>query len=271
MQSVPFLSNLLAMDSLKIPGTSFSSLACIVNNRLASGPWLVSPKRKTSISSLAMCSLCGSSRSWHVCHRDLKISLLRLTPLHNSSRLFHPLKIASAALQTSEVFNRAEAENGSTSDQFSSSESDSEEGEIQIDDESKSVEDETLDLLEWPKICTQVSQFVSTPMGLKIASEGSLPIGATALESEELLSQTSAAKSLSSPLDFSNIEDLRGIVGGALAGNVCQLDDLCRVKRTLSSARRLCNQLFGTSGGGSSLSQQQYKQGIVVHELHSCL
>lgn len=268
MQSVPSLSNLLAMDCLKIPGASFSSLACIVDNRLASGPWLVSLKRKTFISSLATCSLC---KSWHLCRYDLKSSLVSLTPLHNSSRLFHPLKIASAALQTSEVFNCAEAENGSTSDQFSSSESDSEDCVNGINDESKSVEDETLGLLEWPKICNQVSQFVSTPMGLKIVSEGSLPIGATAEESEELQSQTSAAKSLSIPLNFSNIEDLRETIGGALAGNVCQLDELCRVKRTLSSVRRLRKQLFGNSGDGSSPSHQQHKQGMVVHELHSCL
>ncbi len=82
-----------------------------------------------------------------------------------------------------------------------------------------------------------------TPMGILVSREGYLPIGASVDGSEELQAQTEAARSLSTPLNFSGIEDLRGIVAGALSGNVCTVTQLCAVKKTLSSARRLHDQV----------------------------
>lgn len=128
-------------------------------------------------------------------------------------------------------------------DQSTDEAADIEDGEIESNHERGDVEGITKGLLEWPKICTQVAQFACTPMGIFVAREGYLPIGASVDESEELQAQTEAARSLSTPLNFSGIEDLRGIVAGALSGNVCTVTQLCAVKKTLSSARRLHDQV----------------------------
>jgi hypothetical protein len=67
-------------------------------------------------------------------------------------------------------------------------------------------------------------------MGILVAREGYLPIGASVDESEELQAQIEAARSLSTPLNFSGIEDLRGIVAGALSlysdSALCSEEDL---------------------------------------------
>jgi DNA mismatch repair protein MutS2 len=80
-------------------------------------------------------------------------------------------------------------------------------------------------------------------MGILVAREGYLLIGASVEESDKLQAQTEAARSLSTPLNFSGIEDLRGIVAGVLSGNVCTVTQLCAVKKTLSSARHLHDQV----------------------------
>ncbi len=126
-------------------------------------------------------------------------------------------------------------------DQSTEEAADIEDGEIESNHERGDVEGITKGLLEWPKICTQVAQFACTPMGILVARD--LPIGASVDESEELQAQTEAARSLSTPLNFSGIEDLRGIVAGAISGNVCTVTQLCAVKKTLSSARRLHDQV----------------------------
>ena len=87
-------------------------------------------------------------------------------------------------------------------------------------------------------------------MAVALAREGSLPIGRTVAESEKLQAQTAAAELLSSPLDFSDIADVRSFIEDAQSGNVCQLEDLCQVRKTLAAVRRLHSQVFDPSSHG---------------------
>ncbi|XP_052202898.1 uncharacterized protein LOC127808411 [Diospyros lotus] len=107
----------------------------------------------------------------------------------------------------------------------------------------ESLQNETLETLEWPSVCKQVSAFTSTAMGLAAAQSARLPLGRSPEESWRLLTQTAAAMALPRPLDFSGIEDVSRIVDSSVAGELASISELCSVKRTLRSARELFEQL----------------------------
>ncbi|KAK6149905.1 hypothetical protein DH2020_017430 [Rehmannia glutinosa] len=107
----------------------------------------------------------------------------------------------------------------------------------------ESLQSETLKILEWPSVCTQLSAFTSTSMGLTAAQSASVPLGRSPSESRRLLAQTSAAVAISQPLDFSGIEDISPIVDASVAGEMLSIGELCSVRRTLRSARSLIEQL----------------------------
>ncbi|KAK6124335.1 hypothetical protein DH2020_041905 [Rehmannia glutinosa] len=107
----------------------------------------------------------------------------------------------------------------------------------------ESLQSETLKILEWPSVCTQLSAFTSTSMGLTAAQSASVPLGRSPSESRRLLAQTSAAVAISQPLDFSGIEDVSPIVAASVAGEMLSIGELCSVRRTLRSARSLIEQL----------------------------
>ncbi|KAL7130045.1 hypothetical protein ABFS83_13G107600 [Erythranthe nasuta] len=107
----------------------------------------------------------------------------------------------------------------------------------------ESLQLETLKILEWPSVCTQLSAFTSTSMGLKAAQSASIPLGRSPSESRRLLAQTSAAVAIPRPLDFSGIEDVSPIVDESVAGRMLSIAELCSVRRTLRSARSLFEQL----------------------------
>ncbi|KZV57573.1 hypothetical protein F511_03033 [Dorcoceras hygrometricum] len=102
---------------------------------------------------------------------------------------------------------------------------------------------EALRILEWPSVCKQLSAFTSTPMGLDAANTANIPFGQNPFESRRLLAQTSAAMTLSGPLDFSGVEDVSEVVRSAVAGEMLSIGELCSVGRTLRSARSLLGQL----------------------------
>lgn len=130
-------------------------------------------------------------------------------------------------------------------DGYSSTEEETEALKVGKEEVDIDVGTETLNLLEWPKVCIQVAEFASTSMAVAQARAGSLPIGTSVAESEELQAQTAAAQSLPSPLDFSDIADLRGFIEDAHSGNVCELDQFCQVRMTLAAVRRLYHQVMG--------------------------
>ncbi|XP_027345579.1 uncharacterized protein LOC113857666 isoform X2 [Abrus precatorius] len=109
--------------------------------------------------------------------------------------------------------------------------------------ESNSLQAKTLKTLEWSSVCKQLSAFTSTTMGSAAALDARLPIGRTLRESQKLLDQTSAATLVTQPLDFSGIDDLTEILGVAISGHLLTIRELCTVRRTLSAARELFDNL----------------------------
>ncbi|KAL7088946.1 hypothetical protein ACP275_13G159000 [Erythranthe tilingii] len=116
----------------------------------------------------------------------------------------------------------------------------------------ESLQLETLKILEWPSVCTQLSAFTSTSMGLKAAQSASIPLGRSPSESRRLLAQTSAAVAIPRSLDFSGIEDVSPIVDESVAGRMLSIGELCSVRRTLRSARSLFEQLQEISSHNNS-------------------
>ncbi|KAL3627757.1 hypothetical protein CASFOL_029120 [Castilleja foliolosa] len=110
-----------------------------------------------------------------------------------------------------------------------------------------SLQSETLKILEWPSVCTQLSPFTSTSMGLKAAKSAGILLGRSPSESRRLLDQTSAAVAISRPLDFSGIEDVSPIVDASVSGDMLSIGELCSVRRTLRAARSLFEQLESIS------------------------
>lgn len=103
------------------------------------------------------------------------------------------------------------------------------------------IQAETLELLEWPRLCQHLSTFAQTKLGVLAARH--LPIPTTQMESLELLAQTQEVYNLEnrqlSSLTFEGICDIgesleRAALQGILAG-----DELLAIATTLAGVRRL--------------------------------
>ncbi|KAI4296721.1 hypothetical protein L6164_036655 [Bauhinia variegata] len=94
----------------------------------------------------------------------------------------------------------------------------------------QTLQAETLETLEWSSICKQLSVFTSTSMGFDVAKNAELPLGRTQKESQKLLDQTTAARLITQPLDFSEIEDLTEILNFAASDQLLTIRELCRVQ-----------------------------------------
>ncbi|KAF5796784.1 putative endonuclease MutS2 [Helianthus annuus] len=106
-----------------------------------------------------------------------------------------------------------------------------------------SLQLQTLNILEWPSVCNQLSAFTSTTMGSSAARDGQVVIGRSPEESRRLLDQTSAAFALHMPPDFSGIEDVSDVVESVVSDQLLSIQEICAVKRTLRSARVLFEEL----------------------------
>ncbi len=106
------------------------------------------------------------------------------------------------------------------------------------------IQSETLDLLEWPRLCRHLATFTATNIGTTAAQR--LPIPKTRDESEQLLAQTVEATQLESTvggLQFGGIRDIgvalqRAEVQGILSG-----EELLDIATTLAGTRRLRRQI----------------------------
>jgi DNA mismatch repair protein MutS2 len=103
------------------------------------------------------------------------------------------------------------------------------------------IQSETLELLEWSRLCQHLSTFAATKLGAVASRHITIPTNQT--ESEELLAQTKEVyeleSRLSSGLPFEGIQDIgdsleRAQLQGILAG-----DELLAIATTLSGARNL--------------------------------
>ncbi|GAB4822194.1 hypothetical protein N2152v2_009240 [Parachlorella kessleri] len=98
------------------------------------------------------------------------------------------------------------------------------------------AEQESLELLEWPALCQQVSCFMQTTLGAEVALRCRLPIGLSQDESEQLLQETEEAQQAS--LTLRGVYDIRRALAAARAGLVLHPRVLGAVGLTLQAAQQ---------------------------------
>ncbi len=105
---------------------------------------------------------------------------------------------------------------------------------------------ESLNLLEWPTVCSHLSTFAITQQGRKKCTSFDLPLDVSL--SQELLCQTLEIGSLDSTLDggisFQGIHDLENILLICSKGGIATGEDLIKVAETLRAARKLRKLIF---------------------------
>lgn len=103
------------------------------------------------------------------------------------------------------------------------------------------IQSETLDLLDWPRLCRQLSTFAATKLGAVAARQ--LPIPTTQGESEVLLAQTREAYQLEMQLpgglSFGGIEDIGEGLERATRQGVLSGEQLLAIAATLAGVRQL--------------------------------
>ncbi|MBT9311926.1 endonuclease MutS2 [Leptothoe kymatousa] len=101
------------------------------------------------------------------------------------------------------------------------------------------IQTETLDLLEWPRLCQQWATFAATKLGAMAARHGRIPEHQS--ESERLLAQTREAYVLEdkSPLNFRGVQDIGDSLERAKLQSILSGDDLLNIATTLAGARQL--------------------------------
>jgi DNA mismatch repair protein MutS2 len=104
---------------------------------------------------------------------------------------------------------------------------------------------EALDLLEWPRLCSQVASFALTTSGRRLCQV--LPLAATAAESQQLLGETTELLALDGltegGLSFQGVADLSSTVALCSKGGTAGGEALLEVATTLAAARRLRRQI----------------------------
>lgn len=118
--------------------------------------------------------------------------------------------------------------------------------------ESSSSQDsfsETLELLEWPRLCMHLSTFASTSKGLCQCKDLCLPNDISA--SRERLGETLEILVLDGDLDgglsFQGIFDIDDILLNCKKGGISSGEELLKVAETLKSARRIRRQIDDSS------------------------
>jgi DNA mismatch repair protein MutS2 len=103
------------------------------------------------------------------------------------------------------------------------------------------IQSETLELLEWSRLCQHLATFAATKLGAIAARH--LPIPTTQAESVELLEQTQAVyqleSSLRSGLSFDGIEDIGDSLERAVLQGILSGVELLAIATTLAGMRRL--------------------------------
>ncbi|HIK40469.1 endonuclease MutS2 [Thermoleptolyngbya sp. M55_K2018_002] len=103
------------------------------------------------------------------------------------------------------------------------------------------IQAETLNLLEWPRLCQHLATFAATKLGARVAQD--LRIPNTLVESEALLAQTREVYQLETTLpvslSFEGIQDIGDALERAALQGILSGDDLLAIATTLSGARTL--------------------------------
>ncbi|PZO17585.1 MAG: endonuclease MutS2 [Leptolyngbya foveolarum] len=106
------------------------------------------------------------------------------------------------------------------------------------------IQAETLNLLEWPRLCRHLATFTSTNIGTVAAQR--LPIPTHRAESEVLLSQTVEATQLEftvGGLQFGGIRDIGVALERAQVQGILSGEELLDIATTLAGTRRLRRQI----------------------------
>ncbi|MEL6928215.1 MAG: endonuclease MutS2, partial [Cyanobacteria bacterium J06600_6] len=135
---------------------------------------------------------------------------------------------------------------------------------------------ETLDLLEWQRVCQNLSTFAATKLGVVAARQLRLPT--TQAESENLLAQTKEIYNLEQELDsgwgFKGIKDVGAALERSGIGGVLLAQELLDIATTLSGMRYLRRLIDAKSEELVTLSQlvediRTYPE--IEKEIHHCI
>ncbi len=103
------------------------------------------------------------------------------------------------------------------------------------------IQSETLELLEWPRLCQHLSSFAATKLGAIVARN--LPIPETQAETEQLLAQTKEVYELESRLhpglSFEGIQDIGDSLERAILQSILPGEELLAIATTLAGTRNL--------------------------------
>ncbi len=107
--------------------------------------------------------------------------------------------------------------------------------------QTEAIASETLDLLEWQRLCQHLATFAATKLGAVAARQ--LKIPHTKEESEQLLAQTQEIYNLEQELDsgwtFKGIEDIGESLERVDIGGILSAKELLNLATTLAGVRRL--------------------------------
>ena len=103
------------------------------------------------------------------------------------------------------------------------------------------IQSETLELLEWPRLCQHLATFAATKLGAIVARN--LPIPETQAETEQLLAQTKEVYELESRLhpglSFEGIQDIGDSLERAALQSILPGEELLAIATTLAGTRNL--------------------------------
>jgi DNA mismatch repair protein MutS2 len=135
---------------------------------------------------------------------------------------------------------------------------------------------ETLDLLEWQRLCQNLSTFAATKLGVVAARQLKLPT--TQGESEKLLAQTKEIYNLEQQLDsgwnFKGIKDVGASLERSGVGGILSAQELLDIATTLAGMRYLRRLIDAKSEELVTLSQlvadvRTYPE--IEQEIHHCI
>ena len=135
---------------------------------------------------------------------------------------------------------------------------------------------ETLDLLEWQRVCQNLSTFAATKLGVVAARQLRLPT--TQTESEKLLAQTKEIYNLEQELDsgwvFKGIKDVGASLERAGIGGILSAQELLDMATTLAGVRYLRRLIDAKSEELVTLSElvediRTYPE--IEKEIHHCI
>lgn len=138
------------------------------------------------------------------------------------------------------------------------------------------IQTETLDLLEWPRLCQHLATFAATKLGTKAASQ--LVIPDTLEQTQHLLAQTKETYELEtrlpSGLTFDGICDIGESIARAEVQGVLLGEELLEIATTLAGVRKLRRTIDNYSTQVpvlTSIVEEARTYPEIEQEIHRCI